>query len=157
MAPSVLLSALPSVFQKPLVHSSPSQSNAGVGNELDIPWTDARPAHSHLLSELQNMYWDGVERELMYILLTLREWQLPKYEGVVLEDEGDDFVHGYDTFLDQVSLESREFARRYGMSIAILLNAAATTEILRLCIPTNSNTTTALCVLHTWPYGTTLD
>lgn len=67
-----------------------------------------------LLLELEQMYWDGVKNELEVILLALKQWQEAEYSSVSLEDESDDFVHGFDTFIDQVSQESRAFAHRYG-------------------------------------------
>jgi soluble cytochrome b562 len=60
------------------------------------------------------MYWNGVSREMAHILLTLRKWQQPEYASVVLSDETDDFIHGFDTFMDQVSESARDFAARYG-------------------------------------------
>jgi hypothetical protein len=60
------------------------------------------------------MYWNGVKREIAYILLTLRKWQQPEYASMILGDETDDFIHGFDTFVDQVSENARDFAARYG-------------------------------------------
>lgn len=71
------------------------------------------PVQETLLPELQKMYWDGVKRELAHILLTLRQWQQPKFASTTLTDENDDFIHGFDTFVDQVSERSRDFAERY--------------------------------------------
>jgi hypothetical protein len=45
------------------------------------------------------MYWSGVKHELIGILFTLKEWQLKKYESIILDDETDDFIHGFDTFV----------------------------------------------------------
>ncbi|KAI9868519.1 MAG: hypothetical protein M1813_005963 [Trichoglossum hirsutum] len=112
MSPS-LLSSLPSAFRK-LPSQSASQSSIEAENEPNLPWEELGSASEHLLPQLRKMYWDGVKRELTHILLTLREWQLPKYSSILLEDEEDDFIHGYDTFLDQVSYDSRIFAQRYG-------------------------------------------
>lgn len=60
------------------------------------------------------MYWNGVKRELAHILLTLRKWQQPEYAFKILSDGRDDFIHGFDTFIDQVSETSREFAAGCG-------------------------------------------
>ena len=79
-----------------------------------IPWQLVGPARDHLLDHLNKMYWDGVKRELEVIIRTLRTWQQPQYESVVLKDENDDFIHGFDTFIDQVSQKSRAFATLYG-------------------------------------------
>lgn len=81
----------------------------------DVPWTLIGSAEETLLSELGKMYWEGVRQELEVILLTLKKWQQPEYSSVLLKDETDSFIHGFDTFIDQVSQESRAFASRYGM------------------------------------------
>lgn len=59
------------------------------------------------------MYWAGVKRELGHIILTLQKWQTPEYASTILADEEDDFFHGFDTFVDQVSETARDFAERY--------------------------------------------
>jgi hypothetical protein len=81
----------------------------------DLPWTLIGSADESLLSELGKMYWEGVRQELEVILLTLKKWQQPEYSSVLLKDETDGFIHGFDTFIDQVSQESRAFASRYGV------------------------------------------
>jgi hypothetical protein len=126
MSPS-LLSSLPSAFRK-LPSQSASQSSIEAENEPNLPWEELGSASEHLLPQLRKMYWDGVKRELTHILLTLREWQLPKYSSILLEDEEDDFIHGYDTFLDQVSYDSRIFAQRYGTS-ALPFAMCAVTDV----------------------------
>lgn len=83
----------------------------------DIAWTRIGPeggGAQNLLPELEQMYWDGVKNELRVILITLRRWQEAEYSSVSVDDELDDFVHGFDTFIDQVSEERKEFADRYG-------------------------------------------
>jgi len=97
-----------------------STSSNNITNAPNIPWIEIGDAESHLLQELRNLYWDGVKRELEVILLTLKQWQESEYASVMLEDETDRFVHGFDTFIDQVSQESRAFAVRYGtLNIAL--------------------------------------
>jgi len=81
----------------------------------NLKWTKINGhVQETLLSEMQKMYWDGVKRELTQILLTLRKWQQAKFDETILPDEKDDFIHGFDTFVDQVSDSSRDFAVRYG-------------------------------------------
>ena len=63
-----------------------------------IPWQLVGPARDHLLDLLNKLYWDGVKVELEVIIRTLRTWQQPHYKSVVLDDESDDFVHGFDIF-----------------------------------------------------------
>jgi hypothetical protein len=63
---------------------------------------------------MMEMYWAGVKRELPYILLTLRKWQTrEKYSGTILPDEENHLIHGFDTFVDQVTHSSRHHSRRY--------------------------------------------
>lgn len=88
--------------RKPLLPSNITHSE-------DIPWTLIGDAEHHLLSELEQLYWIGVEHELESILLTLKTWEEHKQ---TLPEESDNFVHGFDTFIDQVNEESREFADR---------------------------------------------
>jgi hypothetical protein len=61
------------------------------------------------------LYWDGVKAELENIVRTLKAWQQPEFADVSIEDEDDDLIHGFDTFLDSVSQQSRAHAIRYGM------------------------------------------
>lgn len=79
-----------------------------------IPWTPIGPGEPHLLNQLDEMYWEGLKSELENIIRTLRIWQQPEFDDVKIEDESDDHVHGFDTFLDQVSQVSRDYAIRYG-------------------------------------------
>jgi hypothetical protein len=104
--------------------SSPTSSN-NITNAPDLPWAVIGDAENHLLQGLKELYWGGVKRELEVILLTLKKWQQPEYNSVVLDDEKDGFVHGFDTFIDQVSQQSRAFAKRYGMlnTISLIFNA----------------------------------
>jgi soluble cytochrome b562 len=60
------------------------------------------------------MFWNGVKRELAHILLTPRKRVQPKYASTILSDETDDFIRGFDTFIDQVSETAQQFADRYG-------------------------------------------
>ncbi|KAH8423598.1 uncharacterized protein LDX57_001358 [Aspergillus melleus] len=80
----------------------------------DLPWELVGPGESYLLVELEKLYWAGVERELKNIIQTLRVWRRPEYSYISIPDETDDFIYGFDTFIDQVCQESREFALRYG-------------------------------------------
>lgn len=108
-----------------LLHHAPSalkasdRPSAALSDDItpspDLPWDLIGPAEDSLLRELEKMYWDGVRQELEVIILTLRRWQRPEFNFVELSDENDDFIHGFDTFIDQVSQESRAFATRYGI------------------------------------------
>jgi hypothetical protein len=94
------------------------RSSASLSDDItpspDLPWNPIGPAEDNLLRELEEMYWGGVRQELEVIILTLKKWQQPEFNSVELGDETDDFIHGFDTFIDQVSQESRAFAIRYG-------------------------------------------
>lgn len=105
---SCLSCLLPSTTSTSASASSPSH----VTNSPSIPLEKIGPANSHLRDELLKMYWDGVRREIPPMLLTLRKWQR-QYAKVVLPDEEERHVHGYDTFVDAVSHTSRRFTQRY--------------------------------------------
>lgn len=96
----------------------PSSAPTSLSNVTDAPAFHREhigSAGEHLQDELVRMYWIGVRRELTHIVLTLRRWQgegHADYSKTVLPDEEDHLIHGYDTFLDQVSHSSRNFAAR---------------------------------------------
>ncbi|KAM5353712.1 hypothetical protein ACJ41O_000362 [Fusarium nematophilum] len=100
-----------SFFSKPVSVSS-SIGGKHITDAPPIPRESIGPAAIHLENELQKMYWKGVERELPYLLLTMRRWQSREDSSTLLPDEEDAHIHGYDTFLDQVSQSSREFHER---------------------------------------------
>lgn len=94
--------------------SSGSSSGSHVTDAPSIPRHHIGPAEKHLRHEVLKMYWRGVRRELPHILLTLKRWQTnPDFAKTVLPDEEDLFIHGYDTFLDQVSHSSRQYSQWY--------------------------------------------
>ncbi|KAF7555989.1 hypothetical protein G7Z17_g1717 [Cylindrodendrum hubeiense] len=82
----------------------------------DITWSPIGPGKNYLLKEIEKFYWEGVKVELENILQTLSSWKKLEAEGVTVddEDEDNDHIHGFDTFLDQVCQESRVFAIRHG-------------------------------------------
>jgi hypothetical protein len=90
-------------FSPSNITSAPEASWAPVGLGKDV-----------LLRELETLYWEGVRGELENIIRTLNTWQKPDFSRVKVDDEDDDFIHGFDTFIDQVTEESRAFAIRYG-------------------------------------------
>ncbi|KAK2804587.1 hypothetical protein FQN51_001788 [Onygenales sp. PD_10] len=93
------------------LRSKPPPSNNTAAT--DVPWqfeADGGEVKEKLLQELEQMYWDGAKMELEAILLTLQHWQDPSFSHVELEAETDNFIHGFDTFIDQVSKGPREFA-----------------------------------------------
>lgn len=94
---------------------TPSQSH--ITEQADAPWSPLGRGKYVLLPELEKLYWEGVRRELENIIRTLKIWQSAEFADVCVADEEDDFVHGFDTFLDQVTEESRAFAIRYGAVI----------------------------------------
>ncbi|KAK4171642.1 hypothetical protein QBC36DRAFT_305127 [Triangularia setosa] len=94
--------------------SSSSSSGSHVTDGPEIPRTRIGPAANHLQDAMMLMYWAGVRRELPYILLTLQKWRTrDEYSMTVLPDEEDRYIHGYDTFLDQVNHSSRKFSDKY--------------------------------------------
>ncbi|KAH7323242.1 hypothetical protein B0I35DRAFT_500117 [Stachybotrys elegans] len=73
--------------------------------------TPIGPAAEHLRSQMIDLYWRGVRRELSEIILNLQAWQRPRFASPV-EDEKNNLIHGYDTFIDQVSRYSRGYTTR---------------------------------------------
>jgi hypothetical protein len=97
-------------FSKQSAHQS--SSAAAASRQTWIPING--PIQETLLPQLQGMYWAGVKQEMIHILLTLAKWQQPVYSSTILSDETDTLIHGFDTFMDQVSENARDFAVRYG-------------------------------------------
>ncbi|KAH7238087.1 hypothetical protein BKA59DRAFT_557632 [Fusarium tricinctum] len=91
---------------------SSDSSGSHITNAPAIPSTSIGSAAEHLQDELLKMYWQGVERELPYLLLTFHRWQTRKDSSDFLPEEEDDHIHGYDTFIDQVNDVSRQFHER---------------------------------------------
>ncbi|OGM45322.1 hypothetical protein ABOM_006404 [Aspergillus bombycis] len=89
-------------------------SQPNITQAPDTLWEPIGPGKAHLLQELEALYWTGVESELENIIRTLKVWQQPEYADIIISDENDNNVHGFDTFLDQVCQEARAFAIRYG-------------------------------------------
>jgi hypothetical protein len=76
------------------------------------------PAKNHLQRELLHLYWQGVRRELHYILQTLRKWQDATFAKVSCEEAVQSGPpSGFDTFVNQVVLSSRQFATEYDREI----------------------------------------
>ncbi|KAI1122935.1 hypothetical protein F5Y10DRAFT_286645 [Nemania abortiva] len=82
----------------------------GITNAEKLSWNLIGNAKDNLFNELEKLYWIGVRQDLEYILSTLREWQKPEYRTIGVKAESDDFIHGFDTFIDQVNEASRAFA-----------------------------------------------
>lgn len=89
--------------------SAPSGSD-DITKADNLSWNLIGDAKDSLFNELERLYWIGVRQELESVLCTLKAWQAPQHKNIRLKDEGDDFVHGFDTFIDQVSEASRAFA-----------------------------------------------
>lgn len=104
---------------KAIPQSQPSASS-NITSAPDQPWVQVGPARDHLFVKLKELYWVGVRAELENILFTLKEWQSPDYADPIPLESEEDFVHGFDTFVDQVSQGARAMAKRYGMSRIIL-------------------------------------
>lgn len=100
--------------KKQIAASKASVGSGEITSGDDISWTLVGSGKEKLVDELRSLYWQGVRRDLETILWTVKNWTHPSLAGVQVEDETDFFVHGFDTFVDQVSQESRAFANRYG-------------------------------------------
>ncbi len=80
-------------------------------------WTPKGATKEELLSQMLTMYWDAVFLEIEHAILTLQDWQQDWSSSVELaEEKNKTFIHGFDTFIDQVSDTSRYFAEGYGIS-----------------------------------------
>ena len=110
--------------------SGTPSSSSNITDSENRPWTLIGEAKDHLLAELEQLYWTGVEHELASVLFTLRTWQSHEFSKITLADESDDFVHGFDTFIDQVSEESREFADQVG-KLKDQVNPSASQDYIR--------------------------
>ncbi|KAF7551937.1 hypothetical protein G7Z17_g4673 [Cylindrodendrum hubeiense] len=100
-----------------------------VGN---LTWSLIGPGHEHLTRELETLYWEGVKADLENIIRTLKVWQQPEYADVVVDDEDDDQIHGFDTFLDQVSREARQHAHHQRKKTEVkppMFQALATSKV----------------------------
>ena len=84
--------------------------------EKRLHWNPIESAPENLLEtlvdEMTAMYWDAVSKEIGNIILTLKLWQQEDFVETLSEEE-DGPVHGFDTFLDQVSENARRSAFRY--------------------------------------------
>lgn len=118
------MSRLPFRISKSFQGRSPESST--ITPAPNIPWHLIGAAQDHLLEKLEDMYWGGVRGELELIVRTLRMWEQPQHSSIVMDDEKDDFIHGFDTFIDQVSQESRAFAARYGVFRCLLCLSTGT-------------------------------
>lgn len=95
-----------------LLGGTPSSASSNITDSENRPWTHIGEAKDHLFDELEQLYWTGVEQALESVVITLKAWESDKLNEVALPDESDNFVHGFDTFIDQVSEESQQFANQ---------------------------------------------
>ena len=94
---------------------SQSSASSNITSAPDQPWVQVGPAKDHLFVKLKELYWIGVRTELENILFTLKEWQASDYTDPIPLESEEDFVHGFDTFVDQVNQGARDLAKRYGI------------------------------------------
>ncbi|KAF9885599.1 hypothetical protein FE257_012805 [Aspergillus nanangensis] len=81
----------------------------------DLPWSQIGSGREHLVQELEKLYWEGARDELENIIRTLQYWRDPQCADITPEGDEDDHIHGYETFLDQLSRPARDFAARYNV------------------------------------------
>ena len=112
MAPSL---AHLSAHLNPFQNASTKGSSSHISQGIKAEWQAIPNGRDELLPQLQRMYWNGIRRELIDVISTLRAWQLQGAQDVVLDNEEDEEIYGFDTFLDQVNEHSRDFAVMYGM------------------------------------------
>lgn len=80
----------------------------------DTAWSKIGNQPQLVRNEIEKLYWEGVKGELENIIRTLKAWQAPEYSEAFTQENEDEPLHGYDTFIDQVSQETRALAIRYG-------------------------------------------
>lgn len=102
---------MPSSFRSP--------RNISEVNEIKSSnWEAVGNTRSALKEQLGGLYWDGVRQELKVILFTLKKLQQPDCKEVLEKEQetlSDDTPFGFETFVDQMSLESRRLAYSYGI------------------------------------------
>lgn len=99
--------------------SSSAQAGAAPATlEPKLPWEeDDQPAtKERFLSLLLELYWNGVHREIRHILLSLVELQENGQSNIERDEGNDGDICGYDTFMDQICVSSRQLAEEYGRS-----------------------------------------
>ena len=106
---SIPLASLSNILRRKPVASASTH----IADGTDVKWTSVPNPRQTLLQELQQLYWNGVRRELIEIIFTLKTWQHADFDKVALTDETDQEIYGFDTFLDQVIESSRDFALQY--------------------------------------------
>ncbi|KAF8536092.1 hypothetical protein BDD12DRAFT_852532 [Trichophaea hybrida] len=94
------------------VESRSTRFSNNNGSSSTTRWTPLASTPDSLLEQLTSMYWAGVHREICGILLTLHQWQSPKYASIYLEEEKNHELNGFDTFIDQVNESARSSADR---------------------------------------------
>ena len=101
----------------------PRFSPSNITPAPDTAWTQIGKGSDTLRGELEKLYWAGIKSELENIIRNVKLWQDPEFAGVVLAKENpeEEWVHGYTTFLEQVSHEARAFAFRQGMYLLTYL------------------------------------
>lgn len=102
----------------PFIHlfgGTASSSSSNITDSENRPWNHIGEAKDHLRAQIEELYWVGVGQSLESVVVTLKAWQSDKLNNVALPDEYDNFIHGFDTFVDQVSEESRQFAGQVRM------------------------------------------
>lgn len=93
------------------------QSRSDITSAPDTAWSLVGKGSDTLRAELEVLYWEGVQGEIENIVRNVKLWQQPDLASVVLEKETpeEERIHGFTTFLDQVSDEARSFALRQGV------------------------------------------
>ncbi len=91
-------------------------SHTNITPAPDSPWSAVGIGTDTLRGELEELYWQAVRGELENIIRNVKLWHEPELASIVLTQESpeDEFVHGFNTFIDQVSHEARAFAFRQG-------------------------------------------
>jgi hypothetical protein len=108
---------MPKQKRKKALRGSAGWLAANEYDNPDVPWDslDGPSTDAGLLELLLKAYWHGVRRELRSMIRTLGNWKT-HFPDTILGDETDDFIHGFDNFIDQISQSTRQFADGFGAS-----------------------------------------
>jgi hypothetical protein len=91
-----------------LLLSEKNQTQSG------LTWEPVGPSQDYLLGELEKLYWQGAKAEIENVIDTLRTWQGDSFRSAAATAmESPDALEGYDSFLNNVSQWSREYAEMY--------------------------------------------
>ena len=107
-------------YAKDMAAFTASIDNQAENEAPNAPWKslpDGIPnTKETLLPMLLDMYWDGVFREVKHIIISLFEL---RDDGINVEPEAasDDYIYGFDAYIDQICESAKEWAVHQSRSL----------------------------------------